>query len=223
MFIPLRISLISVLSLAGCQTTDDGYRTEYSSMSEVTAKDVYQENSQVSQEKTLTLSEIACVTEPNVNFTPTPQSRLGNQAMENLLSGNTILSADAHGVFAIYYHEGGKTVGWMPKKTSLGKQDWTVGRVAYRDGLYCRTFEEWRGQEEKCWEVHQGPDRLDRKSFYFVCSDGSIAGDQHVVLPGNALGMEYNGRGYKSGGRLSQSELKTSHFVEKYFGNYIKK
>lgn len=218
-----QVSLISFLVAAGCQTTDEGYSPEYAVTGEITAEDVYEVNSQSSQEETLTLSEIACITEANVDFTPSQKSRLDNQEMENLLSGNTILSADAHGVFAIYYQPGGKTIGWMPKKISLGKQDWTVGRVAYRQGYYCRTFEEWGGQEEKCWEVHEGPNRLDRKSFYFVCPDGSIAGDQHVVLPGNALGMEYSGRGYKTGGTLTQSEDKTGYYVEKYFGNYTRK
>ena len=198
------------------------YQPNYKKLSEPNAADTLPENTRKTKEKLAYAGRAnsECVTEPNVKFEPTANTLLTSSEIKKLLNGNTMLSADLDGVFAIYYNGDGSTVGWMPKKTSLNKPDWNVGKVWFDNDQYCRTWDYWNGGKKTCWEVHRGEKRLGLQSFYFICGNGGIAGDQSVVLKGNALGVNYSGKSNKKGGKLSQDEEKTGFFVEKYFGNY---
>jgi hypothetical protein len=218
----MRVLLVAVMVVVlGQPASSQVYDPEYKKLDEPNAADLLPENTLRTKEKESYpgRANSTCVTEPNVEFVPSAQTMMSGRQIESLLSGNTILSADVDGVFAIFYNKDGSTVGWMPKKTSLGKPDWNVGKVWFDNDQYCRTWEYWNGRVETCWEVHKGGKRLGLQSFYFICGNGGVAGDQHVVLKGNALGVSYEGKSDRRG-VLTQDEEKAAYFVEKYFGNY---
>lgn len=163
-----------------------------------------------------------CKPEKGVSFKSGDGEKLATRDIEELLVGNTILSVDRYGTFAIFYPEKGKTVGWMPKEKSK-KYSWTAGDVTFENNKYCRTWEEWTsGKRINCWEVSRGEDHVDLPGFYFTCKNGIPDGDVHVVLPGNAFEISYSGKGAKRG-RFSQNDAKAEEFYEKYFGKYVNK
>jgi hypothetical protein len=209
--------------LLGCNTGTT-YVPDYPKLTEPNAADLLPANQLNTKESEAFAGRAnkICATEPNVFFAPSADSKLNSSEIKELLANNTILSGDLDGVFAIYYEGAQNTVGWMPKKTSLGKPDWNVGTVSFDNNQYCRKWDYWNGGVETCWDIHRGDERIGAKAFYFVCQNGQIEGDQHIVLQGNALGVQYSGTSNRRG-TLSQDEAKTAYFVEKYFGNYLRK
>ena len=217
------VAISGLFLLLGCQTTEKVYDPKYVKLSEKNASDLLPENNDESQEDNKSnRSKTACVTEKNVSFVPSSGTKMTTNEISSLLSDNTILSADKDGVFAIFYHDVNKTVGWMPKKTSLGKPDWSTGTVSFENDQYCRIWETWGRGERKCWDVHKGAKRIDKNSFYFVLNS-CVAGDEHVVFDGNAFGVNYKGKSDKTTGNLKQNEENTAYLIKKYFGNYNKK
>jgi len=215
------VGVAAAAVLVGCVPEGEVYQPEYAQTGEQTAADLLPENTAKTKENEAYAgrANATCVTEANVDFVPTPETKLTTAEIKALLTGNTILSADQDGVFAIYYSSATDTVGWMPKKTTLQKPDWNVGSVSFENDQYCRTWDYWNGGKETCWDIHKGGERLGASAFYFICGNGGVAGDQHVVLKGNALGVAYEGTSNKNG-VLTQDEKAVGKYVPKYFGNY---
>ena len=150
-------------------------------------------------------------------------NNLSTEELDNLLTGNTLVSVDRYGTFAIYYPSNKDTVGWMPKEHLKGKQDWTKGTVTFENNKYCRQWVDWgSGKKINCWNAYEGEKRVDMRSFYFVCKNGVPDGDLSIVFPGNFFNVKFKGIGYKSGGKLSQDDEKVKIIWEKYFSNYVK-
>lgn len=163
-----------------------------------------------------------CKPEKGVKFTANENTRLTSNEIENLLTGNTLLSVDRYGTFAIYYPSNKETVGWMPK-LKKEKYSWSRGTVSFKNGMYCRQWKEWKsGKKENCWAVHRGEQRIDMPTLYFVCRNGVADGDQSVVFNGNYFNIKYKGNGAKSG-KLTQDDQKAKDTMKKYFGNYVNK
>lgn len=164
-----------------------------------------------------------CKPEKGVEFRATSNSKVTTEEMEDMLIGNTLLSVDRYGTFAIYYPEKGKSVGWMPKEKSKG-YSWSAGDVNFSNNKYCRTWKEWKsGKNVNCWEMHKGQAKhYDTEGFYFLCKNGVPDGDVHVILEGNAFEIKYSGNGGKSG-KLTQNDKIAKEFYEKYFGKYVNK
>lgn len=160
------------------------------------------------------------IPEKGVKFEGGEHTKLSTEEIEDLLTGNTLVSVDRYGTFAIYYPTNKETVGWMPKD----RKDWTKGTVTFENDKYCRQWKAWSsGKKINCWEVHKGENRLDMPSFYFVCANGVPDGDQHVVFPGNHFNIEYRGLSKKSlGSFFKQDSKKAEEVWTKYFGNYEK-
>ena len=149
-------------------------------------------------------------------------NNLSTEELDNLLTGNTLVSVDRWGTFAIYYPSNKDTVGWMPKEHLKGKQDWTKGTVTFENNKYCRQWVDWgSGKKINCWNAYEGEKRVDMRSFYFVCRNGVPDGDQHIVFPGNLFNIKYTGSG-KSTGKLTQDNEKVKIIWEKYFSEYVK-
>ena len=160
-----------------------------------------------------------CTAEKGVTWRGKAETKLNTAEIEQLLSGNTLLSVDSWGTFAIYYPTNKKTVGWMPK---LNGKDWSKGTVTFENDKYCRQWKEWNsGKKIKCWEIHRGEQRIDMPSFYFVCGNGVPIDTQHIVFPGNYLNIEYSGNGMKSG-KLTQDNAKSKETWQKYFADFEK-
>lgn len=163
-----------------------------------------------------------CKPEAGVTFRAADGVRLDAAAMEALLVGNTILSVDRYGTFAIYYPEQGRAIGWMPKEKAKG-YSWSAGTVAFEGGKYCRTWAEWTsGKTVNCWNIDQGPDHEGSAGFYFTCENGVPDGEVHVVLPGNAFEIRWSGQGAKSG-TLTQDDAAAQAAYDRYFGAYVNK
>jgi hypothetical protein len=164
-----------------------------------------------------------CKPEDKVSFKGNETTKLSSKEIRKLLVGNTLLSVDRYGTFAIFYPENGKTVGWMPKEKNTN-YDWSAGNVSFSNDKYCRTWKEWRsGKSVNCWEVHKGKAKhYDTNGFYFLCENGVPDGDVHVILKGNAFGVSYSGNGAKSG-KLKQNDEIAAQKYQKYFGKYINK
>jgi hypothetical protein len=163
-----------------------------------------------------------CIPEKGVTFKAGDGQKLTTNDLESLLIGNTLLSVDRYGTFAIYYPEKGVTVGWMPKLKSEG-YEWTKGNVTFANDKYCRTWKEWRsGKKINCWEASRGEDHFDKPGFYFTCKNGIPDGDVHIVFQGNVLDVKYKGNGAKSG-KLTQNDTKAKEYIEKYFAKYVNK
>ena len=164
-----------------------------------------------------------CKPEKGVDVRFKKDTKLSTKKIEELLAGNTLVSVDRYGTFAIYYPSNKETVGWMPKTHIKGKQDWTKGTVTFENDKYCRQWEEWgSGKKINCWNVHEGEKRIDMRSFYYVCKNGVPDGDQHIVFPGNFFNINFKGKGSDSGGKLSQDNEKVKIIWEKYFADYAK-
>ena len=149
-------------------------------------------------------------------------NNLSTEELDNLLTGNTLVSVDRWGTFAIYYPSNKDTVGWMPKEHLKGKQDWTIGTVTFENNKYCRQWVDWgSGKKINCWKAYEGEKRIDMRSFYFVCKNGVPDGDESIVFPGNLFNITYTGSG-KSTGKLTQDNEKVKIIWEKYFSNYVK-
>ncbi|WP_404383203.1 hypothetical protein [Caenispirillum salinarum] len=165
-----------------------------------------------------------CKPEKGVTVTFDDSSpKLSGEEIAQLLTGNTLLSVDRYGTFALYYPEKGKAIGWMPKEKDKG-YSWSAGKVSFEGGKYCRTWDQWNsGKYVNCWNIYRSAEpHVDRPGFYFACENGVPDGDIHVVLPGNYFEVEWRGTG-KKGGRLTQSDEKTNAATEKYFGKYVNK
>lgn len=164
-----------------------------------------------------------CKPEDKVSFKGNETTKLSSKEIRKLLVGNTLLSVDRYGTFAIFYPENGKTVEWMPKEKNTN-YDWSAGNVSFSNDKYCRTWKEWRsGKSVNCWEIHKGKAKhYDTNGFYFLCENGVPDGDVHVILKGNAFGVSYSGNGAKSG-KLKQNDEIAAQKYQKYFGKYINK
>ena len=164
-----------------------------------------------------------CKPEKGVEFRGTEASKVTSKQMEKMFVGNTLLSVDRYGTFAIFYPEKGKSVGWMPKEKKTG-YDWSAGNVNFANGKYCRTWKEWKsGKNVNCWDVHKGSAKhYDTKGYYFLCENGVPDGDVHVVLKGNAFEIKYSGNGNNSG-NLTQNDKIAEQIYMKYFGKYLNK
>ena len=163
-----------------------------------------------------------CKPEKGVKFVADENIKLTSNEIENLLTGNTLVSVDRYGTFAIYYPSNKETVGWMPK---LKKKNysWSKGTVSFKNDMYCRKWKEWKsGKKENCWSAYRGEQRIDMPSFYFVCRNGVADGDQSVIFTGNYFDVKYKGNGSDSG-KLTQNDQKAKETIEKYFGNYVNK
>ena len=84
-----------------------------------------------------------CKPEKGVKFRGTNETKITSEQMEEILIGNTLLSVDRYGTFAIYYPEQGKSVGWMPKLKNKG-YEWSAGDVNFANNKYCRTWIKYR-------------------------------------------------------------------------------
>ena len=164
-----------------------------------------------------------CKPEKGVEFRGTDASKLTTEQMEELLIGNTMLSVDRYGTFAIFYPKKGKSVGWMPKERNKG-YSWSAGNVNFARDKYCRTWKKWKsGKKVNCWEVHKGSAKhYDTEGYYFLCENGVPAGDVHVILEGNPFKIKYSGIG-KGSGKLTQDDKVAEELYTKYFGKYINK
>lgn len=163
-----------------------------------------------------------CKPERGVKFRGITEDALTTKELEQRLVGNTLLSVDRYGTFAIYYPDSNTTVGWMPKEKGKG-YSWTAGKVEISNNQYCRTWEQWKsGKYANCWTVHVHGRLVDREALYFTCENGVPDGDAHVILPGNFLEIKYRGKGVR-GGKLTQNDAKASAVIDKYFGNYVNK
>ena len=164
-----------------------------------------------------------CKPEKGVKFTGDETTKLTTKEIENLLVGNTLMSVDRYGTFAIYYPSNKEKIGWMPKEKRKSKKEWSRGSFTVENDKYCRQWMEWKsGKYINCWEVHRGETRIDMPSFYFVCKNGIPGGDQNIVFKGNNLNIKYKGNGGDTGW-LKQDEQKAKEIWKKYFGNYVNK
>jgi hypothetical protein len=157
-----------------------------------------------------------------VNF-KNEDEKLKTQELENLLLGNTLVSVDRWGTFAIYYPSKKQTVGWMPKIHKNGVvEDWTKGTVTFENDKYCRQWVYWKsGKNINCWNAFEGEKRIDMRSFYFTCRNGKPDGDQHIVFPGNIFNVEYEGTS-NADGKLTQNVDAAETVINKYFSQYKK-
>jgi hypothetical protein len=163
-----------------------------------------------------------CKPEQGVKFRGQKGSALTTKEISERLVGNTMLSVDRYGTFAIYYPDAATTVGWMPKEKGKG-YSWSAGKVNFSGGQYCRTWEQWTsGKKVNCWTVHVDGRLVDREALYFTCENGVPDGDVHVILPGNYFEIEYHGAGVR-GGKLTQNDAKAAVTIEKYFAKYVNK
>ena len=163
-----------------------------------------------------------CKPEPGVEFRGEKDRALTTKEISELLVGNTMLSVDRYGTFAIYYPDAVTTVGWMPKEKGKG-YSWSAGKVDFSEGQYCRTWEQWKsGKYVNCWTVHVDGRLVDRAAFYFTCENGVPDGDVAVILQGNYFEIEYQGAGVR-GGKLTQNDAKAAVTIEKYFPKYVNK
>lgn len=164
-----------------------------------------------------------CKPEKGVEFRGTDASKVTTEQMEKMFIGNTLLSVDRYGTFAIFYPKKGKSVGWMPKEKNKG-YGWSAGDVNFANDKYCRTWKEWRsGKKVNCWEVHKGSAKhYDITGYYFLCENGVPDGDVHVILEGNPFKIKYSGNG-KNSGKLSQDDKVAEKLYTKYFGKYTNK
>ncbi len=163
-----------------------------------------------------------CKPEKGVSFKGNSTTKLSSDELKELLTGNTLVSVDRYGVFAIYYPSNEEAIGWMPKEKSKG-YSWSSGSVSFENDRYCRKWKEWTsGKNTNCWEAHRGEQRMDKPSFYYVCKNGTPDGDQSIVFEGNYLNVEFTGNGKKTG-TLSQDDKKAEATWEKYFSNYTNK
>ena len=124
-----------------------------------------------------------CKPEKGVKFRGSEASRVTTEQMEEMFIGNTLLSVDRYGTFAIFYPEKGKSVGWMPKLKNYG-YEWSAGDVNFANNKYCRTWKEWKsGKKVNCWEMHKGSAKhYDTEGYYYLCENGVPDGDVHVIL-----------------------------------------
>ena len=163
-----------------------------------------------------------CKPERGVKFRGNKENVLSSSELSQRLVGNTLLSVDRYGTFAIYYPDATTSIGWMPKEKSKG-YSWTAGRVDLSNNQYCRTWEQWKsGKYVNCWTAHVNGRLVDREALYFTCENGVPDGDAHVILLGNFLEIKYRGKGVR-GGKLSQNDAKASAVIDKYFGKYVNK
>ena len=164
-----------------------------------------------------------CKPEKGVKFRGSESSKVTTEQMEEMFTGNTLLSVDRYGTFAIFYPEKGKSVGWMPKLKNKG-YEWSAGDVNFANDKYCRTWKEWKsGKKINCWEMHKGSAKhYDTEGYYFLCENGVPDGDVHVVLEGNPFEIKYSGNG-KNSGKLTQNDEVAEKLYTKYFGKYINK
>jgi len=84
-----------------------------------------------------------CKPEKGVSFQGNDKTRLKTSEIKKRLIGNTLLSVDRYGTFAIYYLASGEAVSWMPKKAH-DNYSWTTGKVSFENDQYCRTWLEWK-------------------------------------------------------------------------------
>ena len=162
-----------------------------------------------------------CIPEKgNVEEFKNDDNNLSTEELDNLLTGNTLVSVDRYGTYAIYYPSNKDTVGWMPKKIIKGNnsKSWSTGTITFENDKYCRQWVDW-DKKLACWKGYEGEKRIDMRSFYFVCRNGVPDGDQHIVFPGNFFNINFKGKGWKSGGKLSQDDEKVKIIWEKYFPN----
>ena len=169
--------------------------------------------------------EKKCIPEKaNVEEFKNDDNNLSTEELDNLLTGNTLVSADRYGTYAIYYPSNKDTVGWMPKKIIKGNnsKSWSTGTVTFENNKYCRQWVDWgSGKKINCWKAYEGEKRIDMRSFYFVCKNGVPDGDESIVFPGNLFNIKYTGSG-KSTGKLTQDNEKVKIIWEKYFTDYVK-
>ena len=161
-----------------------------------------------------------CKPEKGVKFEGGEHSKLSTSELEDILTGNTLVSVDRFGTIAVYYPTNKETVGWMPKK----KKEWTKGTVTFENNKYCRKWKAWSsGKKINCWEIHKGENRLDMPTLYLTCANGVPDGAQNIVFPGNYFNIEYKGSSKKSfGASFKQDSKKVKEVLKKYFRNFEK-
>ena len=85
-----------------------------------------------------------CLVEKGVKFESGDDTRLSTEEIDNLLTGNTIMSiSEKYGVYTGYYPTNKKSVGWFPKKIDKEEGWWTRGTVTFENDKYCRQWKRW--------------------------------------------------------------------------------
>ncbi len=159
-----------------------------------------------------------CKPEVGVEFNGNQGLRLKTKEIEELLAGNTLLSVDRYGTFAIYYPSDKETIGWVPKEKRTN-YDWSRGTVTFENDKYCRKWKDLEsGKHVNCWLVHPGPMRVDMPSLCFACENGVPDGDQHVVFNGNILEVKE-----RSNGLSGQNDEIAEELWTKYLSAYVNK
>lgn len=166
--------------------------------------------------KTPIASDESCGHEKGIKFKGGDNTRLSTEEIEDLLTGNTYMSVtEKWGAWAVYFPSNKKTVGWSPNEIKK-KGTWSRGTVTFENDKYCRQWKAWEsGKKIKCWEIHRGDDVLDLPSFYAVCADGTPAGGQAVVFPGNYFNVKV--RGASGEGTIKQDTKNVKDTLKKFF------